>query len=91
MTLILQNFRGEVLGGPAQRVRPALNNLREPKISQFHIPINSYKQIFGLLISINHILRMAKLEHHAHLRAVEACLRGLKSSDTSQIGEKLTP
>ncbi len=70
MAFFVQNFRGEVLRCPTERIslRVVLNNLCEPKISKFYIPVLVHQNVLRLEISVDDMFLVEMADGKRYLR-----------------------
>lgn len=55
MSLVMKDFRGQILGGSAQSESPVFYHLCKSKISEFEVPIGPNQYIFWLEIPVDDV------------------------------------
>ena len=69
--MVEYNFGGQVLGGAAQSVGSALDDLGEAEIREFQVAVHVKQQVLGLQVSVHDLFGVQIGEHHGHLRPVK--------------------
>lgn len=90
VTLVQENLRCKILGSTTECVGASLAVLGKTKVSQLQIAFIINKDVLGLEITVDDVLRVKVLEHERHLGAIEHSMFGVKLSFSSQIGKQLT-
>lgn len=90
MSLANEDFRSNIVGGPADGISSFFHQLGEPEISQLEIPFLVYQDVFWFQISIGHRPPMQVVQREHYLCGVEAACEEGNRACSSQIGKELS-
>jgi len=63
MSLVLQDFRGQILRCSAKSKSSVLDGFGEPEVRKFEVAVSPNQYVFGLEVSIDNVLAMKIFEY----------------------------